>query len=514
MRLLVLMAVMLAPAIAAPSEPVPTVRTAQGIVSGLPFSEGGAVFLGIPYASPPVGRLRWRPPIPPKPWRSVRRAAHYGSACTQPPMGWNDAVAKGSGEDCLYLNVWTPRLGASASLPVMVWIHGGGFVGGGATDALFNGAALARKGVVVVTINYRLGVFGFLAHPQLSSESPHHSSGNYGLLDQLAALQWVRDNIAAFGGNPQAVTLFGQSAGGASVLFLMSSDRARGLLRGAIVESGSMLDHLPSLSHAETVGVHFAGTASLEQLRALSTAELQRRWMIFTTAGGADGRDLGPVVDGWLIAEDPVTLFAAHREPAVPLLIGNNAREALVRISETNLRQAIGRFYGPEAPTALRLYHVDGDPGVEPDGVLGTFANQFATDISMRCGAVITAMRHAATGAPVYEYQFEQPLPGRLEQGAQHSYELPFVFGNLQSTGPFGGAFTPKDHALSRLMIAYWTNFARFSDPNGSQLPRWPRWRQSNPAYVRFSESLPGDVVVGQGLRRDYCRLLEAKVRR
>jgi para-nitrobenzyl esterase len=491
----------------------PTIHVSDGVVAGQSWGKTGALFRGIPYAAPPVGDLRWRDPAPMHPWKGARDATHDGNACMQPMMGWNDSVARGASEDCLYLNIRTPSLNASAHLPVMLWIHGGGFVGGAATDAMFDGAHLGEQGVVLVEINYRLGVLGFLAHPDLSRESRHQSSGNYGLLDQLAALRWVKENIARFGGDPGNVTIFGQSAGGMSVMSLLASPLARGLIARAIIESGSMVTPLPRLKEAETGGSGFAGASSVDALRGLPAAELMSRWGQYAAARQADpGARLGVIVDGYVLKDDPAAVFAQHTELRVPLIVGNNSREALGPPHERDLAEAIRQFYGADAQAALAAYGVAGGSSSEPDPVLGPAANQFATDTTFRCGAVITARRHAAGGSPVYEYQFEEALPGREPAGAQHSFELPYVFGNLQTDGPLGGAFSDRERSLSELMVTYWTTFARTGDPNGSASVRWPRWTAESAGYLHFSTRLTHDAEAGSGLRAEPCHLFEQKL--
>ena len=485
----------------------PTVKLPAGVLRG-EAAGTGAVFKGVPYAAAPVGDRRWRSPQPAPTWSGVRDAIGYAPACVQPDQGWNHAPAASASEDCLYLNVWTPKLASAAKLPVMVWIHGGAFVGGSGSEATFDGAALSAHGVVVVTLNYRLGVFGFLAHRDLSSTSPDKTSGNYGLQDQLAALEWVRDNIAKFGGDPGKVTLFGQSAGGASVIDLVASPRARGLMRGAIVQSGAILRQEPmaNLAQAETIGDRFAAGAPLSDLRALGASEVLARWGGFARQSPAN--QIGPIVDGRMLADDPQAVYARHGEAKIPMIIGNNAREGFQRLSDAELPAAIARLYGPKAASAAAQY------GAAPDPVLGTAAATFVTDSNFRCGSVITASRHAQGGGKVFSYQFEQSLPGRPQDGAAHSYELPFVFGNLAPDGILGGAFTPEDRGLSDLMALYWTNFAKTGDPNGGGAPAWPRYDSQKRAYVRLASALRGHVTTDAGLRREACDLFEQTLTR
>jgi para-nitrobenzyl esterase len=503
------------PAVAAGSSTV--VRLRSGALQGDRLGAVGAVFKGIPFAAPPVGPLRWREPMPVASWKGVRAASQYRSACAQPDMGWNSSLVPTASEDCLYLNVWTPRLARAAHLPVMVWIHGGGFSGGSGTDSMFDGGRLSARGVVLVTLNYRLGVLGFFSHPQLGA-GVQSAAANFGLLDQIAALKWVHDNIGRFGGDPATVTIFGQSAGGGSVVALLTSPLASGAFRGAIVESGATLGPQPAttLAAARASGEKFADKATLEQLRALSTKELLRRWGAFMAGGppgGAPARpsiQAGPVVDGHVLTEDPAAAFAAGHERKVPLIIGNNAREAFGRIPDAQLAQIVQGFYGPDAATVLPEYAPSS--GTQ-NSALGTPANQWLTDTTFRCGAVITAVRHRATGAAVYSYQFEQSLPGHAEQGAQHSFELPYVFGNLLTEGALGGAYGAADRALSDAMVGYWTNFAKAGDPNGPGLPAWPIFDSASRAYMRFATAYAADASVGHGLRQTACSAFERKLK-
>lgn len=481
------------------------VRIESGSLAGEALAAGGAVFKGIPYAAAPTGTKRWQSPQPVVAWRGKRAATAYGAACEQPAQGWNDSLLASISEDCLYLNVWTPDVKPKVRFPVMVWIHGGAFIGGAGTDPLFAGDELIKKGVVLVTLNYRLGIFGFYAHPELTSESLHHSSGDFALEDQMAALQWVRDNIAAFGGAPENVTVFGQSAGGMSVLALMASPPMKGKFQRAIIESGAILagPALRRLKDAETLGTEFAGPDSLHSLRELSaTALLQRSGSFLATH--RDAR-MGPVIDGYVLSADPSGVFSEHQEHKIPLIIGNNAREGFGRLSDDALGSAIRKFYGRDAAAALPMYAAS-------DPVLGTPAAQWLTDTSFRCSAVVTAARHTAGGAVVYSYQFEQSLPGREADGAAHSYELPYVFGNLLPDGPLSGPFGAGDRQLAIVMQGYWTNFAKHGDPNGAGLSRWPKLSAAAGRYMRFSTVLAQDAQPAEGLRKPQCQLFEARL--
>jgi len=477
----------------------------SGELAGESLAAGGAVFKGIPYAAAPTGTKRWQSPQAVTAWPGTRAATAYGAACAQPAQGWNDSVVASMSEDCLYLNVWTPAVKPKIRLPVMVWIHGGAFTGGAGTDAIFAGEELVKKGVVLVTLNYRLGIFGFYAHPELTHESVHRSSGNFALEDQMAALQWVRDNIAAFGGDAGKITVFGQSAGGMSVVTLLASPLMKGKFEGAIVESGAILGGPPMkrLKDAETLGTEFMGADSLQSLRGLSATELLKRFGSFMPTH-RESR-MGPVIDGYVLSADPSEVFRQHQEHKVPLIIGNNAREGFGRLSEDALANAIRQFYGADAAAALTLYAV-------PDPVLGTPAAQWLTDTSFRCSAIVMAARHAGGGAPVYSYQFEQSLPGRESDGAAHSYELPYVFGNLLASGALAGPFSAADRQLSNVMLSYWTNFAKHGDPNGAGLPVWHKFGAAAGSYVRFSSTLPQNAQPAEGLRKPQCQMFEAKL--
>jgi para-nitrobenzyl esterase len=313
----------------------------------------------------------------------------------------------------------------------------------------------------------------------------------------------VHDNIGSFGGDPKRVTVFGQSAGGMSVLTLLTSPLAKGYFQRAIVESGAILGVPPSktLKDAEEAGKEFAGEDNISNLRRLSSEDLLKRFGAFAAAPH-DSR-MGPNIDGYILTLDPGESFRLHHEQAVPLIIGNNAREGFGRLSDDAVAAAVQKVYGATAKQALPLYTTD-------DAVLGSPGAQWLTDTSFRCSAVITASRHADGGSPVFSYQFEQSLPGREADGAAHSYELPYVFGNLLSAGPLAGSFTAADQRLSDVMLTYWTNFAKGGDPNDAELPSWPKFSASTGAYIRFASSIPGSAQAAQGLRKPQCQLFEA----
>ncbi len=486
------------------------VTTTKGKIQGRVYGSHGAQFLGIPYAQPPVGNLRWRAPLAMEPWSGVRSATTFGAPCAQPDLGdWNRKDAAKSQEDCLFVNVITPEWPPKGKLPVMFWIHGGANEGGTASSALYKDGTLTQHGILLVTINYRLGVFGFFALPGLTRESAHHSSGNYGLLDQIAALHWVHDNIARFGGDPSNITVFGQSAGAMDTGTLMTSPLAGGLFQRAIEESGGAFSSsTPPLAVAEQAGEKLAtalgapaGAGRLAYLRNLSAAALikgRRR------AGG--GPMPNAVVDGWFLPRSPAEVFASGREAPIPLIIGTTAREFGMKGPAEAVRKFIEREYGGLAPQAFKLYGLaDGGKG-KNDPLFGPVGDQWLADFLFRCPSVTQAAWHVAAHQPVYEYQFEHAIPGQEDQGAVHSSELPYVFGYYPKTGNISGPFTKVDFNLATLMETYWTNFAKTGNPNGGSAPDWPQF-DSTQKYIRFTES--GRVGVAEALRRPECRIYQ-----
>lgn len=496
----------------------PAVSVESGKLRGESFANGGAVFRGIPYAAPPLGERRWREPQAVPKWEGELHANSYRSACTQNAAGWNTEIAATSSEDCLYLNVWTPKLDADANLPVMVWIHGGAFTGGAGGDTSFDGDRIAATGVVLVTLNYRLDIFGFFAHPQLSAESKHQVSGNYGLLDQQAAIGWVQNNIQQFGGDPKAITIFGQSAGGMSVTSQLTSPLSKGLAKNAIIQSGSVIRSTPmtTLQQAEELGLTYADegfsdSKNIAQLRQLSAKELLKSWTEFSAK--PPRTSLGPIVDNYVLTEDPFVTFAKQEQHSVNLIVGNNAREGFARIRDADFEKTLNDFYGDAATKAKLAYGITGEGQIDVDSVLGSAADQWVTDTSFRCGAVLTASQHSRKGLPVYSYQFEQSIPGRENMGAAHSFELPYVFGVFKTEGIMGAAFTEKDRALSDLMVNYWTNFAKQGNPNGPGLPDWPRFTDEDKGYQQFATRFENNTDTDKGLRHAACELFEQKIK-
>jgi len=492
------------------AETEPVVKTTAGQLRGMLTPSGRAEFLGIPYAQPPLGKLRWRPPVPVKTWSGVRDVRHFGAPCAQMPAGeWNRRDAEMSQEDCLFLNVITPQWPVKAKLPVMFWIHGGANAGGTASSALYKDGTLVDHGIILVTVNYRLGIFGFLAHPELTKESPHHASGDYGLMDQIAALHWVHDNIANFGGDPANVTVFGQSAGAHDASLLMVSPLAKGLFQRAIGESGTSFGFgSATLAQTEEYGQKLAGLLGapaaqdpIKYMRGLSVTE------IFSVLA-SQARDAGPGfafdVDGWVIPTSPAEAFAAGREAPVAMIMGSNSREFDFPASPDELRRRIIEADGDLAPKALQLYGLnDGGQGTA-DPLYGPVANQLSADTAFRCPAVAQSAFHEAAHHPTYEYQFEHADPGHEAEGAVHSAELPYVFGFYPATGNIGGVFGDADHKLADIIESYWTNFAKTGNPNGTGLPEWPEFGSSG-AYIRFTQDVK--VVAAHGLRKPQCDL-------
>jgi para-nitrobenzyl esterase len=466
---------------AAQPAPVATdrVRTTLGLLEGAgPDSGGVRVFRGIPYAAPPVAALRWRPPQPLKKWTGIRATSSFAPRCMQQPI-FGDIIfrSKEMSEDCLYLNVWTPARSSHERLPVLVYFHGGGFVAGDGSEPRYDGASMARHDVVMVTLNYRLGVFGFLAHPGLSDEVTWHGSGNYGLLDQVAALRWVHDNIAAFGGDPARVTLGGESAGSVSVSALMASPLSRRLIVGAIGESGSILGALPAvaLAQAQATGVKFAntlGVSSVEALRALPAEQL------LEGAGKFGVFAFDRTVDHYLFPKSPTALYAAGEQAHVPLLAGSNSEEmsssAVLGPEPATVAgygRAVERLYGAQADAVLQAYRAstDGDPVLDAAQALAS--DRFIAHSTWRWTDAATRTGSKPTFYYYYSRRRPPPPPAR---GAVHAAEIEYALGNLALSLAY--AWTPGDYGLSQVMQSYLVSFIRTGNPNAPGLPSWPRY--------------------------------------
>ena len=465
------------------------VRLEKGALSGTRFGADGAVFLGIPYAAAPVGKLRWAAPQDPAVWRGVRDATYYRPACPQLPSSWLPEMLgrteMQTSEDCLYLNVWTPRLSEHANLPVMVWVHGGGNVEGSQEWPAL-GPALAAHGVVVVTINYRLGVLGYLAHSELSAESADHISGNYGLLDQMAALEWVKQNIGKFGGDAKRVTVFGASSGSLDVCDLMASPMARGLFDRAIMQSGNCVDGFsPTLAEQEKSGAAFAAKivknkngSAIEQLRAIPADELVR------IADKTGGMDWNPIVDGRVLAEQPYEAFRRGRQAKVPVIVGSNLDEVSIFASQL----VGGKSYRPKTVAEYkdwlkRKFEKLADdvfaayPAATDEQVPAAFL-AMDTDWSFGFGSQLLAREMEAAGQNAYLYVFTMTGHGPFAPlGAFHSLESMYLSKHYWKDWVKG----PHDEALSDAMIAYWTSFAANGVPSGAELPAWSAYRANRP---------------------------------
>ncbi len=478
------------------AQTAPLVRVDSGQLQGA-VEEGVTSFKGIPFAAPPVGELRWRPPQPAAPWTGVRNATEFGANCMQgrfgPPRAQAANAAPAPSEDCLFLNVWRPASAASsAKLPVMVWIHGGGFVGGSGSSPGTTGVHFAKNGVVLVAINYRLGRFGFFAFPALSRERPSETKGNYAYMDQIAALRWVKRNIAAFGGDPNNVTIFGFSAGGVSVHSLLVSPMAKGLFQKAIVESGGSRDSVLTARpmskdgvdpnypvSAETIGMEFArsmgiegtGEAALAKLRSLSSEQVLQGAPAQPGTRGPS-YETTPILDGKLITETAETAYKAKRQPRVPIILGSNAADSAGnRIRATTKEQFFAHF-GQWSAQAKAAY--------DPDGTteLAALLARANDDFGQAEPARFAAGAFAANGSPTWRYRFSYvatAMRERMRMGTPHGGEIGFVFGTL--TSGFGPSAPPsaEDQAVARIAQGYWVNFAKTGDPNGSGLPAWPR---------------------------------------
>jgi para-nitrobenzyl esterase len=482
-------------ALAGPATFARPVAVESGAIEGT-SAQGLTVYKGVPYAAPPLGDLRWREPQRAQPWTSVRKADTFAPACLQKGVSMPGETPPAVSEDCLYLNIWVPSRRSAKRLPVIVWIHGGGYSNGSASMPLYWGDELAGQGVVVVTVAYRLGPLGFLAHPALTRESLHHSSGNYGLLDQIAALEWIQRNIAAFGGDPHCVTLAGQSAGSMAVSALMTSPLAKHLFQRAIGESGGLFeptqiapDYL--LSNAEHDGEKYLaslGVASLQELRRLPAADL---------LGGAAATLTHPIIEPYVLPTPPYEVFASGQQSNVPLLIGSNTEEARSLIIVTNVEAAtfesdIEHSFGTLPAPLLAAYPHTTD----------TQARQARLDLErdLRFGWDMwtwARLQANTAGSAVYYYSFSRRPPFPAESpyegwGASHFAELWYVFHHLEQTQ---WRWSPADRQLADQMSRYWVNFAKSGNPNGPGLPYWPPFTGENGPDQHLDDPITvGDV--------------------
>lgn len=481
------------------------IKTVNGVVEGVAEKSGVKSFKGIPFAAPPVGQYRWREPQPVQNWQGVRKADKFGPRAMQPPIfGDMNFRSNGMSEDCLYLNVWTPSKTGKEKLPVLVYFYGGGFVAGDGSEPRYDGESMAQKGIVALTVNYRLGSFGFMSHPELTKESPNHASGNYGYLDQSAALRWVQQNIEAFGGDPKRVTIAGESAGSISVSAQMASPLSKNLIAAAIGESGSLLGALPAvpLSEGEKVGVDFAkavGANSLADLRAMNADSL------LSAATKFGPFRFARTIDGYFFPKDPYKIFEAGEQAKVPLLAGWNSEEGGARSilgaekpTKEAFEKAVRRLYTDKADEVLKVYNPATDAEVE------TVARELASDRFIAFSTWKWIDIHSKTSnQPVYRYYYERPRPemtaeyadatpglaGGVQRGtaatkvppskgAVHSAEIEYAMGNLGSNKVY--AWTPDDYKVSKLMQEYFVNFIKKANPNGVGLPSWPAIKGDN----------------------------------
>jgi len=480
-----------------------TVRTDAGLLAGTPPSaQGVRAFKGIPFGAPPVGELRWRAPAPVEPWDGVRDATAFREVCVQQQgRNWTNIAllpdGPGTSEDCLYLNVWTAAQSASDELPVMVFFYGGAFTDGAGSAPLYDGTALAEKGAIVVTMNYRLSALGFFAHPELTRTSEHATSGNYGVMDMLASLEWVQSNIESFGGDPNNVTVFGQSAGANAIVALIASARAEGLIHRAIAQSIMGLGPAPgmrTLAQAEEAGVEAAanaGVSTADELRAMSVEQV-----------GEHFRSAGMILDGWAIPEDPAVVFADGRQNPVDILFGANKDESFFAAPTTPEQfeqQARGR-YGELADEYLAVYPHATD---EQAGV--SSAETFRDQTFWTARAYAEYQRNQGHGAYLFFFAQNSPAPaGEPALPATHASEVPYVFNNLgeqplypDRSIPDLAAASANDQMVADQMSSYWVNFARTGDPNDAGMPRWPAHQSMDRVDAAIldadpaSESLP-----------------------
>lgn len=511
---MVALAAVVASAACADPDPL-VVQTESGLLQGS-FADDGSqvrVFKGVPYALPPVGAGRWRPPSAPESWDGLRVAEQTGAACWQATGRGASVYSKGITdplEDCLYLNVWTPPAGGEPA-PVMVWFHGGSNTAGEGGSDIFDGTALAQKGAVLVTVNYRLGLFGFLAHPALTAESEHRSSGNYGLLDQIASLEWVQENIAEFGGDPTRVTIFGQSAGSSDACRLMASPLASGLFQRVIGQSGSCLGgalrlearrgsegeasaHANGLRIAEAFGIEGDGPEAATSLRAVEAERLQ------TTGTGVR---TGPIIDGWVTPLAPREAFELGEYNRAQLMVGSMADETkglqpgLANVGADEYEPRIRQQYGASAAAVLAEY----EPLRSQSVAEALF--RMTTDAGAGAGARRWARFVERAGDPVYLYYFSHPVPvfrlyitddphlespnGPRGMGAYHSADLAYVFNNV---GRVGVGWDEHDVYLADVISSYWVNFASTGDPNGEGLPTWPMYQAETDEVMEFGAQL------------------------
>jgi para-nitrobenzyl esterase len=504
------------------------VKTASGTLEGAGLRASGIrEFKGIPFAQPPVGKLRWVAPQPVASWKGVRQAKEFGPRCMQQAVfGDMGFRSNGMSEDCLYLNIWTPAKSGNEKLPVMVYFFGGGFMAGDGSEPRYDGESMATKGIVAITVNYRLGVFGFLAHPELSKESPHHVSGNYALFDQNAALQWVHQNVAAFGGDPAKVTIAGESAGSIAVSAQMVSPLSKDLIAGAIGESGSILAALAPvpLAKGEEDGVKFASTVGKPDIASLREVTADQ---LLEVAGKRGGPRFSPVIDGYFFPEFPAAIFAAGKQAHVPLLAGWNSEEMNGRSvlgqdppTPENLEKAIHRLYGEHGAEVSKEYSASTNDEAR-DAATELASDRFIAfstwkwiDLAGKTG-----------GKPVYRYFYSRPRPAmkpemgnvtaglaggvvkgppqaprQTPRGAVHSAEIEYALGNLDGNKVYG--WSADDYKVSATMEQYFANFIKTGDPNGPGLAKWPAANSGDVQFLQIDVSTRAESARHEGRYR------------
>jgi para-nitrobenzyl esterase len=471
-----------------------TVQVDTGTVTGVPGTNPAImVFKGIPYAAPPVGKLRWQPPAPPTKWTGILNADHYGASCMQPARRTVNKPGEIS-EDCLYLNVWTPAKSANEKLPVMVWIYGGGFMAGSASNPDFDGEGLAAKGVVRVSLNYRLGIFGFLAHPELDKDSPNHVSGNYGLLDQIAALQWVKRNIAAFGGDPERVAIFGQSAGGGSVHFLSVSPMAKGLFRAGISENGLLyqwdpylIERNPSayklIKPAEEDNLAYlkkAGIESLQQLRDMTAAQL-----VALPPAPFPPAFFSPIIDGWVLPEDFSDVYAKGKQNDVAMMAGwTISYYPGLKITVADYQKWAKARFGSMGDEFLKLYPASTDDEASQQ-IEQSARDSYRISVFLWAETRQKAQKKDSTNKfYIFSYNHPEP-PDAQKRGAGAGVEIPYVMNSLSK---LDRPFVKEDYEIADMMSSYWANFAKTLDPNGKGLPVWPAFNSDSRVTMQLGE--------------------------
>ena len=493
-----------------------TVATESGVLEGVTLPSGVLKFSGVPYASPPVGDLRWKAPQPVAAWEGSRDATVFSSSCWQPlspPDSFYESGDIERSEDCLYLNVWTSAEHAEAALPVMVWIHGGGLQTGSGSTTLYDGERLARQGVVLVTINYRLGPIGFMAHPELSAENESGASGNYGILDQVAALQWVQANIASFGGDPGRVTIFGESAGSWSVNYMTATPLAAGLFQRAIGHSGGVFWPMPRLADAESEGVRVAERLAASDLKAMRAASVEE---VYQAASEAEALQYVGINDGHVFPRDIYDIFAAGDQNDVDTIVGFNSDEGTALFAGTgtvtlaDYRQSLEDTYAEHADAMFSVYPAETEEQARVASYENTADNFFAWQ--MRTWA---RLQSSTGSSPARMYYFSRvpPWDEAERYGSYHAAEIIYAFDNLHRSGemrdgigPFNHAWDDTDRALASTMSAYWVNFAATGDPNGNGLPNWPVYDPSADGVLELGDT----IGVIQDLLKDRLDVFDA----